>query len=483
MNSLRGFTKDTSLYAVGVFFQRFVSLLLIPAYARLLSTKEYGIYETIFVVSQTLLIFFDLGISRAILRFCTIGRDQNDAKEILRTAVVISLLISAIFLLLSPFFASFLSTQLLKDKTYAVALLGAIFWTYGLELNQLQFAFFRARQEVSLYLRVSVIQAIFTVLLNVLFVVFMKKGINGIIVANIISTWALSAYTVKNGFGLKKTLSIPWGIEMLKFGFPLFFSMIGLFILNSADRYILAYYRDMTEVGIYGLGYKVGLLVNIGIITPFQLAWPNFVFEQEESKNVERNDNYGRILIVLLGMICTVSLLVFMFAKEIIIIIGTEKFIEGSLVVPYIVLAYLFYAIYYYYGGFFLFAGKTTRLSLITIFMALTNILLNLLWIPKYGWWGAAWSTVITVFGLGLSTAIYGRKLFPYDFQYKKVILMLILTGVAGLEFVLMKNNGIANILLPRPLVLVSFFTSLFIFKIVEFSQIRSSFLSLLGKK
>lgn len=350
-------------------------------------------------------------------------------------------------------------------------------------LNQIQFAYFRARQKAFQYLIVSVLQAFLTGVLNVVFVYYMNLGIKGIIVGNIISAWALGFYTIINIFGRKNTISISWGRKMLKFGTPLVLSMIGLFILNSADRYILAYYRGMTEVGIYGLGYKVGLLVSIGIITPFQLAWPNFVFEQEESQNVMRYHNYGRILIALLGLICTLSLLAMMFAREIIIFIGTEKFIEASLVVPYVVLAYIFYAIYYYYGAFFLLKEKTVQLSLITLPMALINILLNLAWIPKYGWMGAAWSTLITVCGLGLAVAVYGKKIFPHNIQYNKVMLLLILTGVAGGGFALMNDNGIGESLLTRLLIIISYVASLSAFKIMEFAEIKNSLLSLFRRQ
>ncbi len=74
---------------------------------------------------------------------------------------------------------------------------------------------------------------------------------------------------------------------VFSFGFPLTFAACGWFVLLSSDRYFLAYFSGMHQVGIYSLGCKLTIFLLVLVVWPFELTYGPFVFanmDHEEMK-------------------------------------------------------------------------------------------------------------------------------------------------------------------------------------------------------
>jgi O-antigen/teichoic acid export membrane protein len=78
--------------------------------------------------------------------------------------------------------------------------------------------------------------------------------------------------------------SLDWIKKILSYGFPLIGTGIAIWILNSTDRYFLAYFADLSAVGIYAVGAKLASLVAI-IGGALQMAWGPYALDiQYEEK-------------------------------------------------------------------------------------------------------------------------------------------------------------------------------------------------------
>jgi len=467
--TLRNLGKVMVLYALGSFLQRIGTLILVPLYTSVLLVSEYGALETIMVTLTILSILINLGLSNSLIRFYPECNREEDIYEMIRTSWVLVIVFSfVLFFLIRPFFGQ-IGLVLLKDKNQGELIAATFIWAIGGALNQQFFSYYRARQDARGFIIVSILFFLASTLLNILLVRFMNMNLAGVIYGNLIAVWSINLIATIKFFGCGRSISVRWAKKLIGFGFPLVFGMLGWLILNSADRYFLAYYRDLPEVGIYGLGYKVGLIAQMTVVLPFQLAWPSYIFSVSLSSGEDAKAKFSRIFTYLLAGFCFVGLGIYLFSNEIVFLLGSGKFAQSAEVIPYVLVAYLFSVIYYWSGSFLYLTNKSTLASAILIAMAGLNLYLNWTWIPIWGWKGAAWATVVAVGGAGIFTLLAGEWAYPIKLQYVRMIKLFLTVCIIALVHSLVDAPSLVlNLLMlavlllcmPLLLILVRFFES-----------------------
>lgn len=438
--SVRRFSRDSFLYALGTLAQRGASLVLIPLYTATFLVAEYGAYETLTATVQNLVVFVNFGLSSALIRFYSECKTEAEIEAMVRTASVLVLSFSfGIFLVLLPFYGA-LGSLFLKDNTArgGILIALAIMWAIGGAFNQQLFSYYRARQAAGRYVLLSLSILVVMLVLNTAFVRFLKMGVLGVLLGGLATTWGINLWLTTKFWHHSHKISREWARKLLGFGLPLVFASFGSLILNSADRYFIAYYRGLHEVGLYGLGYKVGFIIEMGVTTPFQLAWGPFVFAHYATAKEKSDQDFSCLFTYLLLALSMGCLALFLFAPELLAFLGSGKFADARQVVPYVLLAYIFNGIYYWAANLFHLEKKTIWLSAITFGMAVLNLILNWIWIPVWGWRGAALSTLVTIAGNGLVTLLIGQSLHPIQLEVRRLgKLALALVCVCGLYAVL----------------------------------------------
>ncbi len=417
-------------YAIGTFLQRIGAFILVPLYTSALLVSEYGVLETVTVTYQVFMILINFGLSNALIRFYHECHDDTEVYKMIRSSWVsvagISILL---FFAISPFFPA-ISSFLLKENQSTEFITLSFFWAVGGALNQQYFGFYRARQEARTYIILSIVYFILSTSLNIYFVRFLNLKVTGVLVGNLIVVWGINLIACIKFFGRDRSLSLVWTKKLFGFGFPLLFGIISWLILNSADRFFLAHYRDLSEVAVYGLGYKVGLIAQIAVVTPFQLAWAPYMFTKSVSLTEQVKEEFSRIFTYLLTAFSIVGLGIFLFSREIVFLFGSGKYARAAEVIPFILVAYLFSGVFYWSGSFLNLTNKTFIYSAILLFTAALNLLLDWLWIPLYGWRGAAWATVITVGGAGILTLTAAERVYPIRLEKARIIKLLFALGI-----------------------------------------------------
>ncbi len=469
-----------TLYAIGTFLQRFGAFILVPLYTSVLLIPEYGALETITVTFQVFMIIVNFGLSNAVIRFYHECQDKKEIFLMMRTSWISVIGISILFFFAAyPFFHS-ISQFLLRDNQSEYLLALTFFWAVGGALNQQYFAYYRARQDARTYILISFLYFIISTTLNIWFVRFLNLKVAGVLYGNLAVVWVINLIAFKKIFDQRPLISFKWMKKLFGFGLPLLVGILSWLILNSADRFFLAYYRDLSEVAIYGLGYKVGLIAQIAVVTPFQLAWAPYMFSKSVSSPENVRDDFSRFFTYLLTGFSLVGLGIYLFSSEIVHIFGSGKYPQATEVIPYILVAYLFSGVFYWAGSFLNLTKKNIIYSLILMLMALLNLFLDWLWIPLYGWKGAAWATVITIGGAGLFTLIAGEWVYPIRLEKVRILKLIIVVGIIILAHNFVNNCVFLSslvlsiiLLLSIPLLLffVEFFTAqekVYILKILD---------------
>jgi O-antigen/teichoic acid export membrane protein len=172
------------------------------------------------------------------------------------------------------------------------------------------------------------------------------------------------------------------------------------------------------------------MLVTI-ILQAYRYAAEPFFFAQ--MKNENRNLIYVKVMNLFIGFVClvflTVSLNIDIFKQ----FIRNENYWVGLSVVPILLLANVFLGIYYNQSIWYKLSGKTKFGAYISIGGALITVLVNVIFIPKYGYMASAWATLLVYALQMVASYILGQRYYPIPYNTKKFVTYI--GGAIGLFY------------------------------------------------
>jgi O-antigen/teichoic acid export membrane protein len=286
--------------------------------------------------------------------------------------------------------------------------------------------YLRAKEASGTYTLISNVSLGLLLALNIYFVVILKIGLVGILwsslIVNVLNLLALSVWALRDA-GIY--FSTRWMRELFAFGGPLMFSNLAVFTLNFSDRFFLQHLRNLEVVGIYAVGYKFGYMMNYLIVQPFYVMWQARMYAVHEQPNHEKI--FSRIF-VLYSLVLTYSGLgLAVLSPEIIHLMVGPKFAASQMVVPVVVLAYVFWGIGFYVQVGMFVTNRTGLVAVVGAIGAVLDMVLNYVLIVRYGMMGAAWATLLSFAVMAGASYWYSQQVFPLRLGVRRVGAMLIL--------------------------------------------------------
>ena len=215
------------------------------------------------------------------------------------------------------------------------------------------------------------------------------------------------------------------------------FLFIGIFatLYWRIDILMLSWMRPLEDVGLYGAAYR---LFNFAILIPASLSlalYPQMTrLMQQDQEQLVR---LGRIALrYLFALTLPIAVALTIIGKDALILLFSNDFQSAATTVAVLAWALIPYGVVRY-NAYLLFAADRQNVDLvINIIMALLNILMNLLLIPRYGHLGAAIATLCSISIYSVFQGLYIRHQLP-DIVPKLSIPLSVLIGSIVLLIVL----------------------------------------------
>jgi O-antigen/teichoic acid export membrane protein len=283
----------------------------------------------------------------------------------------------------------------------------------------------RAQQRSTLYVAITVGSFSLSLGLNILFLVGLGWGTRGILLSALLTqaltTGAVCVYTfARTGF----RLSFSKAQEMAAYGFPHIPGALAAYVINFADRYFLQRYSSLSELGVYSLGYKFGMVIGPLVTEPFMAIWGPKMFEL--LKQDDRSDIYANMLTYFLYMEIFIALVISVTIKDVIAIMSAPEFHDAYRIVPMILLSYIIWGAYNHVRIGILAEKRTKYIAYVLGAAALLNVALNVLLIPRFGMWGAAVATLASFLMLFVVSLRISNRFLRVDYQFTRILKLLI---------------------------------------------------------
>lgn len=236
--------------------------------------------------------------------------------------------------------------------------------------------------------------------------------------------------------GVHPGLSDPeWRRTLVRYGLPLSATFILDYVINSSDRLFLAHLHGTAAVGTYAVAYDLSQQGLYALMLVVYLAgFPLAVRALETGGEPAARQQLGRHATLLLAIALPAAVGLSLLAGNVAHVLLGAEFREGATVlIPWVAAAALCAGLKAYYFDLSFQLGRNTLLQLgIAAAGALLNVVLNLLWIPRLGALGAAYSTLVSfAVALGLSATI-GRSAFRMPVPAAEWMRIALAAGVMG---------------------------------------------------
>lgn len=391
---LKRFFKDSILYTIATFLTKGIGLILLPIYTNLLSPSEYGVFDYITAIGAIVAISVSLEIGQSVFRFLPEYINDKVKSSKIITSGILVVAVSYVFFTLIIFVYSENVSNLLFDtpsKSFLVCISSLVFLFNGF-INLINLIY-RARLESKKSVYFSLVNAIFTAAISFLFLVYFKLGVEGLMLGQLISAIIL---VVLGGVNIRSTFVFDFDVstlkEMLSFSVPIIPSSLGVIIAMFSDRLMIKEFLSFQELGVYGVALRVASIITL-ITIGTRSALSPLIYTY--FKNSETPDKIQKIFTY---YVIGSSLLIIMFtfySDFIVNMIAPIEYAEAKFVIPIISLAVIIGNMYIFFPG-LLINKKTGLISLINITAGILNIILNFIFIPLYGMYAAALTTLFT---------------------------------------------------------------------------------------
>jgi O-antigen/teichoic acid export membrane protein len=279
---------------------------------------------------------------------------------------------------------------------------------------------------------------------------------------------------------IKFKISKPLLSKVFKYSWPLVIVAIAGSVNQSSALIMQKYWlpgtieENQAMVGIFSAGAKLAILLNL-FTTAFNYAAEPFFFN-----NAARKDDksiYGDVALAYTIFASITVLGTYLFIDIVMGLIGST-YREGIIVVPVLLIAFVFLGLYYMVAIWYKLSNNTKIGALVSLLGVLITVGFNYLMLPKYGIMGSAWASLTCYSFMVLVCYQWGKKYSPISYPWKRILLIIFVTAS-----IVVLSNQLRDIYYAEKVLLYGMNSALFIGALIVFYLLERNFLLNLLKK
>ena len=435
MISLKTLLKTSIIYGVGSTITRAMTFLLLPFYTNEL--HNYGEFILVMTTIGFLRICYSHGMGDGFLKLYSASDNKEKITSTYLTYILMVILtISGLFVIINLLLGENNPETLiglLQNKLLFIILI-VLFDT----LNYRMIDILRIQNRPLYYMGSQIISIITTFTLTI-YLVTENYGADNVeaalmaVLGGGISMFILFSPILFQNLKINQFSKIHLQ-KMMSFGMRFFPATLFFMFMELLDRYLLKLLLVTPNVndliGTYSVGCKLASVPML-LISAFNLGWQPFYLNNGNNKQaIKQYQKVGNIFIIVMLALSWVVAIIMPLVVQFNIpfiqnypIIG-EKFVDGIEIIPIILIAHIFYAMYIINMPSVYLCDKQNWSPIFRIFGAIINVILNIILIPIYNIQGAAIATALS-YGLMFLFLFYKNKTWmPITLAWNDFILL-----------------------------------------------------------
>lgn len=439
MNPLKKLAGQTAIYGLSTIIGRLLNYLLVPLYTYNFTAAQYGVSTEMYAYSSFLLILLTYGMETALLNFSS---SENNKEKVYSTSLISISISSFLFIVLACLFGPSIAS-LIRYPEHPEYIIWFAFILGFDAMASIVFVRLREQNKARRFAFVKIINILANIGFNVFFIIICSKiyqhpdspfygliekiydpeiGIGYAFISNLIASILTLVFLLPEIKAVKYIFDRALWRKMMIYAFPLLIAGLAGMTNETMDRIMLKYLLPaeiaITQVGIYGACYKISIIMTMFIQT-FRFAAEPFFFAQAKEKNAK--ELYADVMKYFM-IICSIIFLGTMANISWIQYFVGEEYRVGIRVVPILLIANMCLGATANLAIWYKLTNKTRYGAYLTIFGAIITLSLNYYLIPKIGYIGSAWTTLICYASIMITSYIVGNKHYAVNYDLKRIV-------------------------------------------------------------
>ena len=450
-NQFKTIFKHGGGYFLVSLLTKATGFLLLPIITKYLSLEEYGLYTNIQSAQTIMYLFATLSLDAAYGRFVY---DYNSSKKRLRlltsTIFTVFILWNLLYLGLSGVGVYYLIESWGYQELFIALILPFI--TLFQQFIALNTSLMQSRHHTKKLLSITTIAFFTTQLIVLSLLLIFNMGIQSFFIAqflvgsivmylhiNMLKREGLLKLFIFNKHTFKKVFKYALGY------LPLSFSG---WIFAMSDRYIITYYASLAMAGKYSFLMQLTMIIQV-IMQSIDTAYaPIFMglMKEKGSENLEKIKSYFTVMIFLLLFVYLSMVLFLPFLIE---ALFPKQYQGDYLLISILAMGFVFLAIRKMFANILVYYKKSLWISISGYIPAIVNLGLNFIFIPKYGMYAAAWTTLVSFLLYAVIVFLMAQKLQKLEFNYLHIFTIFgVSIVITWVSFTFNYSNFLLNMIL-----------------------------------
>ena len=443
-------------------------------YTEFLTTEYFGLVTFILSTANIMMPLMAFGVHNAIIKFYSSFKTKNNQNSFLTLMLFLPLAVIIPFGLVGYLSFDVISTWLsqeniiIKDYTWLIFISAIAFAYFEVFYSwakvQMHSVFGNFMKEV--FHRIGITILLVCLYYNYITVEELIYGIVGVYILRM-GIMKLYAYSVK--WPVLKFQKLENTSEILKYAGLIIIAGSVANIILEIDKFMIGQFIEIENVAFYGVAIYIATVIGVPARSMHQITNPLTAKFLNEKNNVELKSLYQKsslnlfiisgiifvLILVNLNQLYTLMPIAYRGGLLIVLVIGLAKLFDNLIGNNN---AILFNSDYY-------------RVVLtFGVFLTILTVVLNIIFIPKFGIEGAAYATFIAMFLYNISKIVfvnYKFKMQPFTINTAKTF-MLLIAMVFAFYFWEFSFHPIVNIILKSIIIGLSYVFVVYRFNLSE---------------
>ncbi len=443
MNPIKRLLSQTAIYGIPSIAGRFLFFALTYWYTRVFNTGQFGVNSEFYAYSGFFAILLAFGMETGFFRY---HKDAKDPARVYSTTLNFILFTSSLFLALIYLFAEPIGAWMqYSNHLEYIKWFG---WILALDaICAIPFVKLRAENKAFQFAGIKVAEIGVNFALNVFFLIVCRKaylngadnffahcynpaiGVGYVFIANVAASAVKTLLLLPQFKGITAGFDRDLFKQILRYSLPMVLIGFAGVINEMLDRMILKHMLPVNSIpspteqlGIYGACYKLSIIMSL-FIQAFRFAAEPFFFAQSNQANAKTI--YADVLKYFTIFCVFIFLLVMLYLPWLQHFIGKD-FRVGLKVVPILLMANLFLGIYTNLSIWYKLTDRTLMGAAVSLGGAAVTVILNLAFIPAYGYMASAWATLVCYAGMAAVSYLLGQKYYRVQYDVFHLVIYIL---------------------------------------------------------
>jgi len=376
-------------YPIGDFFAKIFILLSIRFFTNYFDKISFGKLTLFWISIPIFSVLIDFS-QRSYVKYIYINF-KSKSDEVIQSIRIFSFIILLFFYLIFWILNHLDIILIDKELDYLI-----LFCSFFFVIVEISLSYLQIKGDAIKYNIIFIIRQALPYILTVSYLFFFSGDIISFGVIHLIVVFLLTLYLLFNSHFIKLSWELFYKTikSSLSFSIPFIPAVLSALLLGFSDRFLIKYYYTNVEVANYTIAYTVGMIYSAFFLATNKM-WQKYILERLRAKKIIEIKSAAKkyLLVVLL-----VGVIIFLLKTFLVKILSNSSYYVILDIIPTILLGMFFYFLYTVMSNIPFYHKNTYLMALPAFIAAGLNIILNIIFLPIYGYKIAAFTTLISYF-------------------------------------------------------------------------------------